>query len=217
MPFLPCAQAIASLVNRIHCRETVTINDALLELTRAERFVIRDPNPIATIPHAHAPSGLELTQYVTPAPTAHQLGNQASTSMGYGHQGAPPAVQQPAAQPTESSASIAMTLMTGMKEAFTNMAGAFRGAGRRGGGHGRRGGGRGNKHVSSRNWVFRDDYTGCHTFGKMDHMAKDCPKNRGPPWWRWRRIIWWIWRWPWWPCRLTTWHTAPHQQLPRSQ
>ena len=32
MPF-PFAQAIASLVNRIHCRETVTINDALLELT----------------------------------------------------------------------------------------------------------------------------------------------------------------------------------------
>ena len=53
----------------------------------------------------HAP-----TQYATPAPTAHQLGNQASTNMGYGHQG--------------------------MKEAFTNMAGAFRGAGRRGGGHG---------------------------------------------------------------------------------
>ena len=178
MPFLPCAQAIASLVNRIHRRETVTINDALLELTRAERFV----NPIATSHAAHAPSGPALTQYVTPAPTAHQLGNQASTSMGYGHQGAPTVVQ-PAAQPTESSGSIAMTaLMTGMKEAFTNMAGAFRGAGRRGGGHGhghgRRGGGRSNKHASSRNWELRDDYTacaGCHTCGKMDHMQKDCP------------------------------------------
>jgi hypothetical protein len=161
-----------------HCRETVTINDALLELTRAERFVIRDPNPIATIPHA--PSGPALTQYVTPAPTAHQLGNQASTSMGYGHQGAPPGAQPAAAQPTESSASIAMTLMTGMKEAFTNMAGAFRGAGRRGGGHGhgRRGGGRGNKHPSTRNWEFKDDYTGCHICGKMDHMKMDCPKRR---------------------------------------
>jgi hypothetical protein len=41
--------------------------------------------------------------------------------MGYGHQGAPTAVQ-PAAQPTESSGSSAMTaLMTGMREAFTNM------------------------------------------------------------------------------------------------
>ena len=50
MPF-PFAQAITSLVNRIH-RETVTINDALLELTRrAERFV----NPIVTTHAAHAP------------------------------------------------------------------------------------------------------------------------------------------------------------------
>jgi hypothetical protein len=95
-PFLPCAQAIASLINRIHRRETVTIHDAPLEHTRAERFVVK---PIVATHDAHAPSGPAPTQYVTPAPTAHQLGNQASTSMGctwwwrQSHQ--PCSVQQP--------------------------------------------------------------------------------------------------------------------------